>query len=96
MRLVVRRSTSNRHGPIDGVVEVVEVERRLVALVPVAAQRERERPIRAEVLEVQVAREPPLAARPLRERRVGGEDLVEERRRAAEERERRSRHRASL
>ena len=81
-------------GTDERVVEVVEVEddaflgARLLRL----GGRQRTGPVRAEVLEVRVADEPPFARGPVSQRGVAVEDLVEERSRPAQHREGRSAH----
>src|SRR5262249_3112514 len=74
------------------VVEVVEIEDLATAVDALAAGGDEG----AEVLEVSVADDPALARRPLRELRLGAEDVVEHRRRAAQERERRGPHAGDL
>jgi hypothetical protein len=68
----------------EGVVEVVEVEEDALVMRP-RARRDRERAgaVGAEVLEVSISDEPPLAARTVREGRVAIEELVVKRRRAS-------------
>ena len=75
-----------------GVVEVIQIERDVIALSLARTVDERARSICTEVLEVQIAREPTLPARPLGERRMRRQEIVEERCRAAKKRQRRRGH----
>src|ERR1019366_2105812 len=85
-------------GADEGIVEVVQIEDDTFLGVALARLGHLERPgsIGAEVLEMNVAREPPFARGAFAERGESPEDLVEERRRAPEERERRHDHARGL
>src|SRR5208283_5444737 len=82
----------------ESVVEIVEVEDDffLLARLDRLAERQRAGAVGPEVFEVGVSDEPPFPGRPLRQRRVTLEQLVEERRRTPQERERRRDHALGL
>ncbi len=80
----------------DAFVEVVEIEDDAVARLVPLFERVLVGAVSTEVFEVQIARNPANAGRTAREIGTCREDLVEERRRAAQERERRDAHALDL